>query len=99
MSGDAGRWTCFWGRSRAVNEQERLAYESSQRMKGFLRQKGSKRKWRLFACASVRKVEHLITDPLCRLALDAAEEFADGMADAADVEMVKGIAEMRAWPD
>lgn len=44
------------------------------------------RKYRLFAVACCRRVEHLLADPRVTKALEAAEAFADGDAVEADLE-------------
>jgi hypothetical protein len=41
-------------------------------------------KRQLFACACVRRVWRLVRDEACRRAVEAAERFADGLADAAE---------------
>jgi hypothetical protein len=47
--------------------------------------RGSERKLRLVACAFCRAVEGLLTDACYRGALDAAERYADGLADAGEL--------------
>jgi hypothetical protein len=42
------------------------------------RRKGTDRKWRLFAVACCRRVEHLLSDKRFRHAIDVAEKHADG---------------------
>ena len=63
----------------------------------FLRTKGSKRLWRLFAVACVRPVAHLLRDARSRKTLEVAERFADGHATAE--ELLAARAEAQAAAD
>src|SRR5438270_9849452 len=63
-----------------MTEAEWTICVDPRRMLRFLHSKGSKRIWRLFAVACVRRVEHLMRDPRSRIALEVAERFADGEA-------------------
>jgi len=55
----------------------------------FLRQVGSERRLRLFACACVRGVPDLPGDARLLRAVAAAEDFAEGRLNAADLERVR----------
>jgi hypothetical protein len=63
-----------------MTEAEWLACDDPEPMLEFLRDKVSERKVRLFACACVRRVGHLLTDA-GRRAVQTAEAYADGMTD------------------
>jgi hypothetical protein len=58
-------------------------------MLAFVRSRVSDRKLRLFACACCRRVWDLLTDDRCRRAVVVAEAFADGRADAEDLEAAR----------
>jgi hypothetical protein len=51
-----------------------------------LRKHGSDRKFYLAAVASLRQVEHLLTDPRSRAVIDVVERFADGHATLGDMQ-------------
>jgi hypothetical protein len=53
------------------------------------RRKGSNRKWRLFAVACCRRVEHLLSDKRFRRAIEVAEKHADGAV--ADSTLLKAF--------
>jgi hypothetical protein len=72
-----------------MTEQEWLECGDPQKMLGFLRGKARDRKLRLFACACCRQVWHLLPDEKVRGAVEAAERFADGLADAQELEAAR----------
>jgi hypothetical protein len=47
------------------------------------------RKLRLFGCACCRRVWEFFTDPVCREAVEAAERFADGEIEKAELETAR----------
>jgi hypothetical protein len=55
-----------------------FTYTDPRPMCGLLRGKESGRKFRLFACACCRRVEHLLTDERSHHALEVLERFLDG---------------------
>jgi hypothetical protein len=62
-------------------EQEWLAGSDLEAMLHQIRETGSDRKVRLFACACCRRVWHLLTDRRSQEAVAVAEAYADGQAD------------------
>lgn len=63
-----------------MNEFQWLTSGDVLAMLGELGDRISERKLRLFCVASIRRLQHLITDPNSRTALDVAERFAEGLA-------------------
>src|SRR5262245_49228579 len=85
MCGVAGSWTCCWARSDDMTEQEWWGCTDPKQMLEFLRGKASDRRLRLFACACCRRIEHLLPDQLSQKAVEVAERFAEGLADALEL--------------
>jgi len=74
-----------------MTEQEWLNCTDPDPMLKYLKGKASPRKLRLFACACVRRIWHLMTDVSARQAVEIAEEYADGLLAYAELK--------RAWND
>jgi hypothetical protein len=68
-----------------MDEREWLACKDSQEMLEFLRNRGSNRKRRLFACACSRRIWKRLPDELSRRAVELAERYADGRAKKAEL--------------
>jgi hypothetical protein len=70
-----------------MNETEWLESTDPDKMLTFLRETGtiSERKARLFACAAVRRVWHLLTEERSRRAVEAAEGYADDLIPAREL--------------
>src|SRR5262245_27794229 len=68
-----------------MTENEWLATDNLDRMLVHLRGTASVRKLRLFAAACCRRVEDLLTDPLCREAVQLLEHLAEGPASEQDL--------------
>jgi len=82
-----------------VTEAEWLSSTSPEAMLAFLRKCGraSERKHRLFACAAVRSVWHLLTDNRSRRALELVEAAADGLADSRELRAAVLAADQAAY--
>jgi hypothetical protein len=63
-----------------VDEQAWLAGTDPGPMLAFVRGKASDRKLRLFACACLRRIWHLLADVRSRKAVEVTERYADGLA-------------------
>ncbi len=83
-----------------TSEQEWLSSKEDWRLLNYLEERGglSDRKWRLYACASVRRIWPLIGEPVCRQAVEGAERFADGLITPHDATAIREAAELLAWP-
>jgi hypothetical protein len=75
-----------------MTEQEWLAAAEPPDMLRFLAKRASVRKRRLFACACVRRIWHLLADPRSRQGIPVAEAFADGKADKTAVKQAQKVA-------
>src|SRR6266545_2047065 len=62
-----------------MNEADWLACLDPQKLLGFLRDRASERKLRLFAVACCRHIWHLLIDEQSQQAVTVAERFADGL--------------------
>ena len=60
-----------------MTEQEWLECEDPRWLLEHLRKQARSRKLRLFACACVRRAWRRIPNPVCRQALEVAEQYAD----------------------
>jgi hypothetical protein len=59
----------------------------------FLRDKGSIRKWRLFAVACCQRISHLMTDERSRRAVEIAAQYADGAAAEEELQAARSAAQ------
>jgi hypothetical protein len=75
-----------------LNEADWLASTRPSPMLACLAPMASRRKLRLFACASVRHVLPLVTDERALWALHAAERFADGLVTPDDLHAANRLA-------
>jgi hypothetical protein len=69
----------------SMKEQEWLEATATKPMLEFLRHKVTHRKLGLFFCACCRRIWHLFTDERSRKAIEAAENFADGLLRVKDL--------------
>src|SRR5580765_7907882 len=74
---------------------EWLACDDPEKMLEFLRGKASDRRLRLFACACCRQIWHLLPEEETRNAVEVAERFADGLADAQELAAARSAARSR----
>ena len=78
-----------------MTEAEWAACREPDKMLAFLRKgsRGSERGLRLFACACVRRIWHLLTDERSREAVEMAERFADGLGTEQERNTIWAAAE------
>jgi len=75
-----------------MTETEWLASPEPAALLRFLGKTARVRKRRLFACACVRRIWHLLTDPRSRRAVEVAEAFADGEVDREAIKRMRRTA-------
>jgi hypothetical protein len=75
-----------------MTEAEWLAATDPMPLLTFLRGRGSERKLRLFAVVVCRRVWHVFVDKRSRAAVETGERYADGEADAAELEAASAAA-------
>jgi len=80
-----------------MTEQESLAGTAPGIMVNYLRDRGSERKLRLFACACCHLVWDLLTDWRSRHAVESAERFADNTVGVEDLFTARAPAEQAIW--
>jgi hypothetical protein len=76
-----------------ITEADWRACEDPTSLLHFLRDKGSERKWRLFAVACCRRIDHLITDERSRRAIEVAARYAEGTATEEALEEARTAAQ------
>jgi hypothetical protein len=78
-----------------MNEAEWLGATDPQGMLEFLRTRGrpDERKLRLFACACVRRLLHLLRDRRCLATVQTSEDFAEGRCSRRQLETVRRTAQ------
>ncbi len=77
-----------------MTEQEWLACTNlPNQMMGCLGDRPNERQLRLFACAMVRQVWHLLTDRRSQAVVEVAERFADGLASPVELDDARSEAE------
>jgi hypothetical protein len=72
-----------------MTEAEWLTSDNLTAMLRFLIGRASCRKKRLFACACCRDIWPLLTDERSRRAVEVSERYADGLADAGELEQAR----------
>lgn len=75
-----------------MTETEWLETSSPENLLNYLGERASRRKRRLFACACVRRIWPLLCDDRLRVAVKAAERFADERASVQVLERARRIA-------
>jgi hypothetical protein len=94
----AANWTTEDTRGeKAVTEVEWLNSSDPAAMLLYLRDRASKRKLRLFACALARRAWSLLSTERIRRAVEAAERFADGAAPKREMTAAGAAAQQAAW--
>jgi hypothetical protein len=68
-----------------MTEAEWLGATDPVKMLGQVIGKAGDRELRLFACATCRRLWHLLRDPRSRVAVEVSERYADGLADEAEL--------------
>jgi hypothetical protein len=79
-----------------MNEANWQTSNNPDRMQKYLRSKFSRRKERLFSVACCRRIWHLIPDERSRLAVELAEQYADGQLTEEEFALVQRLAEKAA---
>lgn len=74
-----------------MNEWQWLLCDAPGPMLGFLRDKASDRKLRLFACACCRRIWHLLPDKANQDLVAAVEDCPDGTFDESDPDLYQAI--------
>src|SRR5262245_39749808 len=69
-----------------MNEDQWLQSSSPKRMLDHIPYRVSKRKWRLVAVAVCRRIWHPLADVRSRHAVEAAEQWADGLLSLKDLK-------------
>lgn len=75
-------------------EEHWLRAGDPEQMVTFLGERGSLRRWRLFACACCWRILPLLTDERSRNAVSVAERLAEGLAKPREVEAAREDAEV-----
>src|SRR5262249_31004310 len=81
-------------------EEHWQASGDPERMEKFLGERGSRRRWQLFACECCWRILPLLTDDRSRAAVSLAERQAEGLAgpaDVADALEEAHVAVLEAW--
>jgi hypothetical protein len=76
-----------------MTEEEWLACKDPEPMLEFVWNNGLGRKFRLFGCAVCRRVWKRMHDRRCRTAVEASEQFADGLISESELDTISNDAE------